>query len=253
MRKYLSLFFKPLKKPALLVLSLLIFFLIGLLSFSKPLSIELKADSKLKKQAGFSKKETQILSYLEKYKNQFLWQTPLKKIAQNIEKQSLGFEVYVHRKYPNRLIVSLHEKQTALLLLKGGNSFYSVSYDGSLGAEKKTQNLPYAPILRGASFESNQILRKKALELLEPIPKQDLLFSIENISEILYDKKQNSFLIYLSTRPLAVKLNSPPSGRKIKNIEFVLEYLKKEGKDHSVIDARSDKKIICQKKDLNLI
>ena len=249
MRKFLSRLFHALSffKRAVLV-SFLVVLLLSLLLFSKPLSIELKVSSKLEKQEGFSKKSDQILSYLNQYKTQFLWQVDLKQIIQNIEKMSLGLEVYVQRKYPRQLIVRLNEKKTALLLLKENSDFYSVSYDGRLGAKKEIKNFPNAPILRGSHFESNQNLRKRVLELLDSIPKQGRVFSIENISEILYDKKQNSFLLYLSTRPLVIKLNSPPLNKKIKNIEFVLEYLKKEEKDSNVIDARPDKKIIVKKK-----
>ena len=230
------------------LLVLLVFLLLSLLLFSKPLSIELKATPHLSKQTSFSKKETQILSYLNKYKSQSLWQINLKQVAQNIEDMSLGMEVYVHRKYPSQLIIWLYEKKTILLFLKGNTHFYSISSDGSLDTQKSAQNIPDVPILRGASFESDQTLRLQVLKLLEAIPKQKQVFSVENISEILYDSKQDSFLIYLSTRPLAIKLNHPPLSQKIKNIEFVLEYLKKEGREQAVIDARFDKKIIVKKK-----
>ena len=235
-------------KKYLFPIALLIFFLVGLFLFTKPLSVELKIDSKLKNQAGFSKKTTQVLSYLKKYKNQFLWQIPLKQIVQNIEQMSLGLDVSAYRKYPNQLIVSLNEKKTALLLLKGDSYFYSVSYDGSLGVKKQTQNIIKAPILRGTSFETEKDLRKEVLQLLELIPKDGQVFSIENISEIHYDKKQSSFLTYLSTRPLAINLNSPLRSQTIKNIEFVLEYLEKEEQKYSLIDARTEKKIIVKKK-----
>ena len=245
MRKNLFRFFK---KSSLLSLSLLIVFSLCFLLFSKPLSIELKIDPKLKNQAEFSKTKDQILSYLKKYQSHFIWQLSLKEMIKNIEKMSLGLEVYIYRRYPNKLIIGLSEKKTALLLLTNNSDFYSVSYNGSLGTKKETLNILNVPILRGGGFESNKKLRKKALELLKPIPKQEKIFSIENISEVLYDKKLNSFLIYLSTRPLVIKLNSPPLNQKVKNIEFVLEYLKKEEKTHALIDARFDKKIIVKKK-----
>jgi len=235
-----------LKKTLLGTLYLFLVLIFCFLLFFQPLSFELKKDSALKEQMNFP--EDKILSYLKQYKSHFIWQAPLKKMAKDIEKISLGLDIYIHRRYPNKLIIGFSEKETALLLLTKESELYSVSYKGSLGNKKDLSKLPNVPILRGKNFETNKELRKKALELLKPLPPNKNLFSLQNLSEILYDEKEESFLIYLSTRAWLIKLKSPVSTQKVKNIEFVLEYLQKEEKDHKLIDARFDKKIIVKKK-----
>ena len=247
MKHFLVRFLFIFKKKSFVMFIFLIMILLALLFYSKPLSLELKVNPKLKKQAEFSKKSNQVLSYLKTYQNQFLWQIDLKQLVQDIEKMSLGLDVYVQRKYPQRLIVELDEKEIALLLLKGDSHFYAVSYDGKLGPQKTNQNIVNVPILRGAEFENQDKLRKQVLQLLKPIPEKGFLFSTENISEILYNKTHKSFLIYLSNKSLVLKLNTAPSLQKIKNIEFVLKYLEKEERHSSLIDARPDKKIIVKK------
>jgi len=212
--------------------------------FSRPLSFELKKEN-LADHNDFP--EDKIQNHLKQYKNHFLWQVPLKKILEEIEEINPGLDLYMQRRYPNQLIISFKKKETALLLLTTESDLYSVAQDGSLGTQKEKTDSLNAPILRGKNFEEDRTLRKKALEFLKPIPPKNFIFSLENLSEILYEKKEESFLIHLSTQPLFIKLPPLLSNQKIKNIEFVLKYLQKEGKTHSFIDASFDKKIIVKK------
>ena len=228
------------------LIALPLFIVISL--FFNTLSIELKVDSKLKQQPGYLKKEYKILSYLNNYKSQQLWRLNLKKILQDIENMSLGIKVYARKKYPDYLIVFLNKKQTALLLLKTDHTFYPISHDGELGIKKNLQDIPNVPILRGIPFEQNKTLRQRILKLIDQIPKQGNGFSSQNISEVSYHKKHDSFLFYLSTGLLILELKAPLSKQKIKNVDFVLNYLKKIGRQKAFIDARLDKKIIVKKK-----
>ena len=228
---------------ALIILPL---FIVTALFFNTA-SIELKVDSQLKQQPGYFTKEYKILSYLNNYKSQQLWRLDLKKILHDIEDMSLGIKVYARKKYPDSLIVFLNKKNTALLLLKTDHTFYPVSHNGELGIKKNLQEIPNVPILRGAPFEQNKALRQKALKLMDQLPAQGSGFSSQNISEVSYHKKHDSFLFYLFTGLLILELKAPLSKQKIKNVDFVLSYLKKIGRQKAFIDARLNKKIIVKK------
>ena len=218
-----------------------------LLPFSKIHFIDLKTEPQVEVQDLYIKKEPEIRDYLEIYRGRYLWSLNLKKIAKEIKAVYLGGEVYIKRKLPNRLIVHLKAEPTFLLLLKSDDFFYSVSYNGSIGAKKnRTESLNF-PILRGQVFEKNFQLRQKTVNILLKLPKMGGLFSLENISEILYNEKNSSFLFYLAFDHFILELVSPPSLKKIKNIDFVLNYLKQQGRTRAFVDARLEKKIIVKK------
>ncbi|MBC6415497.1 MAG: hypothetical protein GDA46_03805 [Bdellovibrionales bacterium] len=215
--------------------------------FSTPLSIKLETSPNLKQQASYIEQEKKILSYLNHYKKQSLWNINLKKIIQDIENISSRVKVFARKKYPHQLILLLNEKNTALLLLKENHNFYPISYEGDLGVKKNLQDILNVPILRGAFFEKNKALRQRILQILQEIPEQGRPLSVQNISEILYHEKHDSFLLYLSTKPFVLEIEKPPSKIKLQNIDFVLNYLKKINRHKAFIDARLDKKIIVKK------
>ena len=209
--------------------------------------IELKADSKTKTQALYAEAEPKITAYLNNYKGQYLWGINLKEIVKKIESIYIGGEAHIQRKFPNRLIVFLKEEMAFLLLLKQNHLFYSVSPDGNIGAQKNRAAGLNFPILRGKAFETSLQLRQRVLDVLFKTPKQGGLFSLENISEILYNKDSDSFLFYLVSDYFIVELKTPPSLKTVKNIDFVLNYLKKQNRTKALIDAQLDKKIIVKK------
>ena len=214
--------------------------------FSKISIVELKTDGKLKNIKSYTKQEEKILSFLNSYKGQFLWQADLKKIVKKINGFYLGTEVYVVRRFPNRLIVSLKKKNTALLLLKEGEFFYSVSYEGEIGSQRNREESFDFPILRGSAFWNNLQLRKRVLSILSSLPKKDVFFSIQNLSEISYNKNNDSLFFHLISGHFILELKGQLDSKKIKNIDFVLNYLDQYGHQRGFIDARFDKKIIVK-------
>ena len=224
-------------------------FLIGMLvfSYSKINSIELKADSKIRNQASYKKVNPKIIDYLKQHKGQYLWGIDLRDIAEKIESIYLEGEVQVQRKWPNRLVVFLKEETTFLLLLKQNHLFYSVSQEGHIGVKKNRTDSLNFPILRGKAFEKSFQLRQRVLNVFFDLPKTASFFSMENISEVLYKQDNDSLLFYLVSDYFIVELKKPPSLKKINNINFVLNYLRKQDRMEALIDARLDKKIIVKK------
>ena len=237
------------KKLLFLLFSGVFVFLIGMLFFffSKIQFIELRADTKIQKQALYKSAEPKMTAYLNNYKGRYLWIINLKEIVEKIESIYFGGEVYIQRKFPNRLIVFVKEEPAFLLLLKQNQFFYSVSREGYIGAKKRGADSLNFPILRGIGFEKNLPLRQRVLKILLTAPKTGKLFSLENISEVLHNKDNDSLLFYLVSDYFIVELKEPPSVKKTNNINFVLNYLRGQRRAKALIDARSDKKIIVKK------
>lgn len=239
-------------KPLFLIfvsgLLLFYFFYAVLGPLTRVSSIKFSADKQLKSRASYIKKEPDILSYLNEYKGKNLWQVNLKTLVTTLNELYFGAEVYVIRKWPNRLIVFLKPKATALILLKNKEVFYPVSYEGEIGDSINLKDFFDFPILRGKVFWNDLSLRKQVLSVLSSIPKKGEGFSIQNISEILYNKKNNSLMFYLIPGHFTVELQaSSVSPKKIKNINFVLTYLSQRDHQGELIDARFPKKIIVKR------
>lgn len=240
---------KTIRKLFLFLFLGLFICLFGLLLFffSKIQFIELKADLKIQNQAVYKSLESNIAAYLNNYKKKYLWSINLTETVKKIESIYSGGEVHVKRKFPNRLIVFIKEEPAFLLLLKQNQFFYSVSKEGYIGSQKRAVDSLNFPILRGKAFEEKLELRQRVLKILQTMPETGKLFSLENISEILYDKDNDSLLFYLVSDYFIVELKEALSLKTIKNINFVLNYLRMQGRTKAFVDARAGKKIIVKK------
>ena len=229
--------------------------------------------------AWFEKKQTKIMALTETYKHKYFWQISFKKLAQKLQKTDKELDIRLKRKYPGQLIVFVSKKKTALLLLDANKHFYSVSCEGLLGPKRKPKEDLDFPILRGSALKTDLKLRQKLLKILEFLP-QNKDFCRDNLSEIVYNKPNQSFLFYLKSHRFVLELKSvplftesqnielcSPSGhtklckpsqneknpntkfcKKIQNIEFVLNYLNEKNWTQAFIIAESDKKIIVKNK-----
>lgn len=237
-------------KSILYIISIFILYVL-FFPLSKIHSIQIKTDKGITQTKAYQKKEKELWSYLQKHKGRYLWKVNLKEVAKQAESINLDWELSIKRKYPNQLLVFLNQKKTFVILLADDQTFYSVSHNGSLGNQiNRLKGLNF-PVLRGKAFEESLELRQRILGLLNGLPRAGQTFSSNNISEILYHKNNNSFLFYLSSQPLILELAGRPSSKKIENIDFVLSYLKKMGREQGFIDARLDKKIIVKKRKQN--
>ena len=209
--------------------------------------IQLTVGESLKADNSYPAKQKDIQLYLNKYKGQKLWALDLKTMVKDLARLQPGIELYSRRVFPNQLHVFLDKKHSPLLLLKGEGLFYSVTQEGEISTLKNSfESLDY-PLLRGQFFLDQLSLRKQALNILSALPEEGLGFSVKNISEIFYNPKSQSLLFYLISPPFVLELKQPPDLKKIQNIDFVLNYLKLEGRESAFIDARKDKKIIVKK------
>ena len=218
-------------------------------SFFKISFIDLKAGEGLLKAEAHKEKERRIRAYLDSHKGRFLWRAELKKMAGDIRAIYPEASVHIARKLPNRLSAVLSKKDTALLLLKGSEDFYSVSYQGEIGPKRGLSESFDFPLLRGESFWRDPHLRKTALSALSALPKEGPGFSAQNISEISYSGNNDSLIFYLIPGHFVLELKGQLSLKKIRNINFVLGYLRREERQSRLIDARFGQKIIVRARD----
>ena len=211
----------------------------GFFYFSKAEVLELRASPALQQAGGYRRARQKIEDYLKAYKGRAMGRISLKRITEDVSRIYPAAEVHAARRLPRRLTVFLSQGSPLLLLLKGKNVFYSVFSDGTVRAQRGWDQSLDFPLLRGKSFWRRAGLRKRAAALVSSLPKKGWLRS-ENISEILYNKKNDSFVFFLISKNFVLEAGDPMTAQKAKNISFVLNYLdqlndddQKEGESQS--------------------
>ncbi len=228
-----------------LIFFVLIFYF-GLFHFSQIDSIDLKIDPSLTEFFANKNFEKKIKNHLSTYKGKFIWKVNLKKMIEEIKKIYTVGNIYIVRRLPNRVIVFLEKDDPVAIILKNNKDFFSISYDGEIRYKLDYNQSLNFPILRGRNLWRNKKLRKQVMEFLSFLPREGFL-TLESISEIRYNKKNDSFILYLIPENFTVEWKGSPSLKKIQNINFVLNYMGKEGYLNYYVDARFDKKIIVNK------
>lgn len=211
--------------------------------FTKIEKIDLKIDSQSVDFHISEKTKKKIISELTIYKGKKIWQVDLDNIASKISKNYPALNVHIVRQIPNHIIVFLKQRGSAALLLKDSGGLYTISFDGKLQNQLKTYQALDLPILTGKEFIKNQSLRKKAIQLLSHLPERGLISSY-NTSEVIYNKKNSSFLLILVSNNFTIELVDKASPKRLNEINFVLNYLIQKNIKRSRVDARFDKKII---------
>lgn len=222
------------------------------LYFSKASSVELKAGAAVQKTAGYHAARREIENYLSKYTGQAMGRIDLKKITEDVARIYPAAEVQAARRFPRRLTVFLSQSRPLFLMLKGAGDLLSVFPDGSVRAQRGWDQPLDFPLLRGKSFWESAGLRKQAADFVSALPKKGSLRA-DSISEILYNRKNKSFVFFLMPGDVVLEAKAPASAQKIKNINFVLEYMERKSADKARpraesggwrVNAVSEKKII---------
>lgn len=193
-------------------------------------------EEKKNKLIGELKKQTDFL--LEGW----FWSLSIQKLHQMVQKHPQVEEVQVRRSWPNRFFVKL-ASSSPLLLLMGRKVFYPVTDKGKLLSPLASPNIPDLPLLRGNIFYKKEILRKKAVQLFQYLPKEGL-FSQRNISEIKYSTKDSNFYLYLVDSGSRVRVGESLSDFRPDRVEKVLTYLEQKKINWRVIDARYSQKVV---------
>ncbi len=233
------------QKIFFLIFFTLIFYF-GFFHFSQIDSIELKIDPTFKKLFVNKKMKNKIKNHLNTYKDKWIWKIDFKSMTKEIKKIYPVGNIYIVRRLPNRIIVFLEKEDPVAIILKDGKDFFSVSYNGEIRHKLNYDQPLNFPVLRTKKLWRNKELRKKIIEFLLFLPKEGFL-TADNISEVKYNKKNDSFILYLIPNHFIVEWKGVLNLRKVQNINFVLNYMSKEEHSKYYIDAHFDKKIIVNK------
>ncbi len=181
---------------------------------------------------------------LEGLKGQLIFQVSLGDLVKKINSYEFVEKALVFRKWPDRLEIKILPQNFLFYILdKKEFKFYRTSSEGKLTYVKEVQNI--LPIVRGESFLKDRNKRKKLMKVLSNIPEKGL-FSLPEISEIYQLKSKDLVFVLVESRTRLLLLFKPLLQYEIKQVEDVLQYLKKrELKTHSV-DARFSEKIVVK-------
>lgn len=207
--------------------------------------IELVLDpGALDEQTMFQKIRDGLKAQLKPLEAQWIWRMSLADILKTIEVDPRIQAAHVIRHFPNRVQVIILPKRTSTNLLDQDGFLHPVAKDGSLLPPVQATQAPDRPTLRGRQFFNNEILRQRAVRLIEDLPERGL-FSRAAVSEIHYDEK-NGFDMVLTGAGLIVRIGEDSLVEKAQHIEQVLMYLQNQRVRGRVIDARFAKKVVVK-------
>jgi cell division protein FtsQ len=181
---------------------------------------------------------------LENQRGVSIWKIDLQKLNQELSSLSWIKEISFSRRWPSKLRVSIEAKEIRLLLITKSGSYSPIESNGVRLPNVDLKQLPDVAVLQGDVFEKNIDLRKKAVEILNEIPK-DGTFSQKTISEIHYDEK-DGFWMTLIKDGIKVKMGHDQVSSKSIRVGQVLEYAESRKMDVRVIDANLSKKVLVK-------
>lgn len=193
---------------------------------------------------AFNKLQKNLSDKLQVYKSRWLWQVPLDEILLKARSDRRVMSAHVTRIFPNQLRVVLEPYKPILVYISPEGLSYPVSNDASLLNPVAQKEIPDVPILRGAAFMKNPLLRAKAVALVEELPLNGF-FSRGEISEINYSNKEG-FALILNKEAMRVVIGDNELGPKAGRVEKVLNYIYSQQLKGRVIDARFNKKIVVR-------
>lgn len=187
---------------------------------------------------------------LEPYRGMSLWNIQLSEVIKKVGNFKWLEDVSLSRSWPTRLKASVKVKEVKLLMVTRGGQFIPVVSDGTLLSPVELRRAPDVALLQGEIFEKKPDIRKKAIEVLEEIPKHGT-FSQKTISEVHYDDKEGFWmtLIYDGVR---VKMGHEQVALKSVRVGQVIEYMDAHNYSAKVIDANLSKKVLVRLKESSI-
>ena len=190
--------------------------------------------------------KNQLIGELRKktkpYLGQGIWTLSIRDLRELVKEHPKVEEAQVLRFWPNRFRVVLFSEPPVLLWM-GHKNFYPITEGGKKLAPLPISRIPDLPILRGKIFFDREEWRKKAVRLIQLLPKTGR-FSQKNVSEITYSTKDSNFYIYLVSFSSPIRVGENLLEFRPDRIENVLRYLEQKKINWRVIDARFSQKVV---------
>jgi len=173
-----------------------------------------------------------------------LWKLDLKKIETQVNAHSWVEQVSLTRRWPSQLQVSVVPREVKLLFVNADGSLSPIVEDGNFLPSVSAKEAPDVALLEGDVFKKDSSLRKKAVGVMNEIPK-DGRFSRKTISEMNFDSKEG-FWATLIQSGIRVKLGEENIPTKAARVGQVLEYMETRDLQARVIDADLSKKVLVR-------
>ena len=171
-----------------------------------------------------------------------IWALSIRELRDLVKQHSKVESARVLRFWPNRFHVMLFS-EPPILLWMGHKKFYPITERGKKLAPVPISGIPDLPILRGKIFFDQEEWRKKAVRLIQLLPKTGR-FSQKNVSEITYSTKDSNFYLYLVSFSSPIRVGENLLEFRPDRVENVLRYLEQKKINWRVIDARFSQKVV---------
>lgn len=173
-----------------------------------------------------------------------LWNLDLKKIEAQVTAHSWIEQVSLTRRWPSQLRVLVIPREVKLVFVNNDGSLWPIVADGNFLPAVSAKEAPDVALLDGEVFKKDTALRKKAVSVMDEIPK-DGRFSRKTISEMNFDAKEG-FWATLIQSGIRVKLGEENIPLKSARVGQVLEYMETRNLQARVIDADLSKKVLVR-------
>lgn len=183
-------------------------------------------------------------SLLAPNKGVSLWNIKLKKISTQVSSLNWVDGLNIKREWPSTLSVRVRPYEVKLLYMGKAGKLIPIIKDGTFLDPVDSKEAPDVVLVEGDAFLKKTELRKKAVDVLEQIPKEGS-FSKKTISEIRYDNKEGFWMTLIKTG-VQVKMGEDQMSLKAARVSQVVDYLESRQFDARVIDANLSKKVLVR-------
>lgn len=183
-------------------------------------------------------------SLLAPHKGVSLWNVKLKKISSQVSSLNWVDDLNIKREWPSTISVRVRPYEVKLLYMAKTGKLIPIIKDGTFLDPVDSKEAPDVVLAEGDVFLKKTALRKKAVDVLDQIPKEGS-FSKKTISEIRYDSKEGFWMTLIKTG-VQVKMGEDQMSLKAARVSQVVDYLDSRQFDARVIDANLSKKVLVR-------
>lgn len=186
-----------------------------------------------------------IETAMAKYKGQSLFQLDLNQLKTQLLKEAWIEQVHLTRRWPQTIQLQIQSKKIPFIFIEKERYARPVLEDGTLLERVPLERAPQAVVLVSPEFKTQLELRKKAVAVLNEVPKDSGVLNQAKISEIKFDEK-DGFWMTLIGGGTEVRLGHEQFALRAARVSQVLNYLQDREMNARVIDADLSKKVVVR-------
>jgi len=169
-----------------------------------------------------------------------MFQVDLKDLNQKLQKMSWVDQVFIERRLPSSILISIRERKPVALLDNG--SLYGVDKDGRILSPSDALLNQDLPLISGVSFNADAVGTTQTAQILKPAldffsfmaKKDDVL--AHDVSEVNLSEPESLKVTFINGTQ--VTFNTTVSDTDLKRMALVLGDLNEKGKKASTMDFR---------------